>query len=60
MERRKRMFVRSALTIGLPLILIWAFVEELWRGIRSAFRFAWLEVRMNIAAYREQMQREDY
>jgi ABC-type arginine/histidine transport system permease subunit len=54
------MFVRSALTIGLPLILIWAFVEELWRGIRSAFRFAWLEVRMNIAAYREQMQREDY
>jgi hypothetical protein len=42
MERRKRMFVRSALTIGLPLILIWAFVEELWRGIRSAFRFAWL------------------
>ena len=56
----KQIFVRSALTVGLPVILIWAFVEELWRGILSAFRFAWLEVRMNIAAYREQMKREDY
>jgi hypothetical protein len=56
----KQMFVRSALTISLPLILIWAFVEELWRGIRSAFRFAWLEVRANLAAYRDQMKREDY
>ena len=25
----KQMFVRSALTLGLPLILIWAFVAEL-------------------------------
>jgi hypothetical protein len=40
-----RRFVRTALTMGLPLILIWAFVAELWRGLRSAFRFAWLEVR---------------
>jgi hypothetical protein len=57
---RKRMFVRSAITMALPLILIWAFTEELWRGIRSAFRFAWLEVRSNIAAYRNEMGRDDY
>jgi hypothetical protein len=56
----KQMFFRSVITIGLPLVLIWVFVEELWRGIRSAFRFAWLEVRANIAVYRELMQREDY
>jgi hypothetical protein len=56
----KQIFFRSVITIGLPLILIWAFVEELWRGIRSAFRFAWLEVRANLASYRELMHREDY
>lgn len=56
----KRILVRSLLTLGLPLILIWAFAEELWRGIRSAFRFAWLEVRANVDAYRKHMQREDY
>jgi hypothetical protein len=56
----KQMFVRSVLTIALPLILIWAFADELWRGIRSAFRFAWLEVRANLAAYRDQMKQDDY
>jgi hypothetical protein len=56
----KKTFVRSVLTLGLPLVLIWAFTEELWRGIRSAFRFAWLEVRANIAAYRNEMGRDDY
>jgi hypothetical protein len=56
----KQIFIRSALTASLPFVLIWAFVEEMWRGLRSAFRFAWLEVRANIAVYRELMQREDY
>jgi len=56
----KQIFVRSWITIALPFILIWAFAEELWRGLRSAFRFAWLEVRANIASYRDLMQREDY
>jgi hypothetical protein len=56
----KQILVRSLLTLGLPLILIWAFTEELWRGIRSAFRFAWLEVRANLAAYRNEMGRNDY
>jgi hypothetical protein len=55
-----KVFVRSSLTIALPFILIWAFVAELWRGLRSAFRFAWLEVRANIASYRDLMQRKDY
>jgi hypothetical protein len=56
----KKTFVRSVLTLGLPLVLIWAFTEELWRGIRSAFRFAWLEVRCNLEAYRREMERNDY
>jgi hypothetical protein len=56
----KRIFIRSMLMVSLPLVLIWAFAEELWRGLRSAFRFAWLEVRANIAAYRNEMHREDY
>lgn len=55
-----KVFVRSSLTIALPFILIWAFVAELWRGLRSAFRFAWLEVRANIASYRDLMHREDH
>ena len=56
----KQMFVRSALTIGLPLILIWAFVETLLREMRSAFWYARNEVQQNLAAYREQMKKDDY
>lgn len=56
----KQMFIRSALTIGLPIILLWAFADELRRGLRLAFRCAWLEVRANIAAYHDRMNREDY
>jgi hypothetical protein len=56
---KRRMFVRSALTIALPFVLLWAFGAELWRGIRSAFRYAYLEVRANLASYRDFMQRED-
>jgi hypothetical protein len=56
----KQIFIRSSLTIGLPFVLVWAFVAELWRGMRSAFRLAWLEVRANLASYRDLMQREDY
>ena len=53
------MFVRSTLTIALPFVLIWAFVAELWRGLGSAFRYAWLEVRINVASYRDLMKREE-
>jgi hypothetical protein len=56
----KQLFIRSSITVALPFVLIWAFAEELWRGIRSAFRHAWLEVRANIAVYRNEMEREDY
>jgi hypothetical protein len=56
----KQIFIRSSLTIGLPFVLVWAFAAELWRGMRSAFRFAWLEVRANLASYRELMHRDDY
>ena len=56
----KQMFVRSVLTISLPLILIWAFVETLLREMRSAFWYARNEVQQNLAAYREQMKKDDY
>ncbi|TYL72057.1 hypothetical protein [Bradyrhizobium cytisi] len=55
----KQMFVRSVLTAALPFVLAWAFAAELWRGLRSAVRYASLEVRANLASYRELMDRED-
>lgn len=56
----KQLFVRSSMTLALPAILIGVFAAELWRGLRFACRCAWLEVRSNVAAYHELMQREDY
>lgn len=56
----KQIFLRALLTLGLPFVLIWAFADELWRGLRSAFRCAWLEVRANIESYRDLMGREDF
>lgn len=55
----KQIFIRSSLTIALPFVLIRAFASELWGGVRSASRHAWLEVHANIASYRDLMQRED-
>jgi hypothetical protein len=55
----KRIFARSSLTIALPFVLIWAFAAELCGGIRFALRQAWLEVRSNLASYRDLMQRVD-
>lgn len=56
----KQMFVRTTLTLGLPFILVWAFFEVLLRDVRSAFWFAWLEVRCNVESYHREMEREDY
>ena len=56
---RKQIFIRSSLTVALPFVLAWAFAAELWRGLRSAFRYAWLEVYANVESYRDFMQRED-
>jgi len=47
-------------TASLPFVLIYAAAAELLRGIASAFRYAWLEVRIEIDEYRKQMRREDY
>jgi hypothetical protein len=52
------LFVRTALTLLLPIILIWVFVEKLCREIVSAFRYAWLEVRENCEVYRDLMRRD--
>ena len=56
----RQMFVRSALTISLPFVLIFVYFEELWRGFRSSFRFAWLVVRDNCESYRLLMKQEDF
>jgi hypothetical protein len=56
----KQFYVRTLITVGLPLILVGAFTVELFRGIKSAFRFAWLDVQINFDSYKEQMRREDY
>jgi hypothetical protein len=56
----KKRFVRTTLTLALPLILIWAFVETLLREIGSACWYAWNDVQQNVEAYRREMRREDY
>jgi len=48
------------LTIALPFILIWAFVAEFIREVWKAFRYAWLEVRCNVEAYRRYMRSGDW
>jgi hypothetical protein len=55
----RQMFVRTALTVSLPLILILALVGTLLHEMRSAFWFAWQEVRLNVAAYRDHMRWDD-
>jgi hypothetical protein len=47
--------VRIALTLGLPFILVWAFVAELTIGLGRAFLYAWLETKLNLAAYQRLM-----
>jgi hypothetical protein len=41
-------FVRSAMVIGFVPIVAWAFVSTLFREFGSAFKYAWLEVRINV------------
>jgi hypothetical protein len=55
-----QIFVRTIVTIVMPLILLYAFFAELLRGFRSAFVYAWLEVRCEWASYKFQMRRDDY
>jgi len=55
----KQIFLRAALTLALPVILIFAFVGTLLHELRSAFWFAWQEVRLNVEAYRDHMRRDD-
>ena len=56
----KQLVIRSSLTVALPFVLIWAVFEVLFREMRAAFRYAWLEIKANIASYRDLMKREDY
>jgi hypothetical protein len=46
-------FVRSVLILILPFILGWAFFAELFRGIKNAFQYAWLEVRIEYDSFRK-------
>jgi len=46
-------FVRSALVAALPFILLWAFSAELFRGIKSAFWYAWQETRIECDQFRQ-------
>lgn len=56
----KQLFVRTFVTAALPSILIYSLLAELCKGIASAFRHAWIEVRIELEAYRKNMRREDY
>jgi hypothetical protein len=56
----KQIFVRTIITAALPLILTCAFVSELYRGIKSALRFACRDVQIEFKSYKREMRREDY
>lgn len=50
-------FVRSALILALPFILAWAFCSTLVREIKSAFWYAWQEVRIECESFRNLWER---
>jgi hypothetical protein len=56
--RKTRAFVRFAMTVSLPVVLVWAFCSKLCAGIVSAFGDARREVRLNIADYARLMEEE--
>ena len=60
MPTGKQIFVRSALTIALPFILIWSFFATLFAEMKSAFWYAWSDVRGDFDSYRREMRWEDY
>ncbi|RJO66934.1 MAG: hypothetical protein C4523_10590 [Myxococcales bacterium] len=47
----KTIVLRSALIVMTPIILTVAFVGTLIRGIRDAFVYAWLEVRIELSSF---------
>ncbi|MCA1419450.1 hypothetical protein [Bradyrhizobium sp. BRP23] len=55
----RKTFYRSVLTAALPVILLFVFFAELASGLRKAAFYAWLEVRNNVVAYRDEMRRDD-
>ena len=44
--------VRAALIAGAPLIISWGFLSTLLREIRRAFKYAWLDARLEASAAR--------
>lgn len=56
----KQLFVRSALTLALPWLMIWTFFSVLLREVASAFRYAWLQVLIEYEMYVRELRRGDY
>lgn len=54
-----RLFQRVALTVMLPFCLIIAVSLEFCRGIKRAFRDAWLEVLIEMETYHDAMHGDD-
>jgi hypothetical protein len=48
-------FIRSMLLLALPFVLVWSFISELiselFRGMRSAFWYAWQDVRIEYHSF---------
>lgn len=52
----RHLFIRTSMTLALPVVLVWAFLAELLVGIKSALRLAWLETRRNVEVYHRLME----
>ena len=57
MNTRVKIIARVVLTFALPLFLIWAFFATLVCEIGRAFRYAWLEVRITVEQFWQEMRR---
>lgn len=49
--KRGSIVIKIIMTAFLPFGLVFVYFEELFRNMRRAFGYAWLEVRINFSAY---------
>lgn len=53
----RRRLVKTALCIVLPFVLAYAFASTLAREIGRAFRYAWLDAKIEITSFHRYMRR---
>ena len=52
----KRVLLKTMLCVALPVFVVWAFFSTLIREIGRGFRYAWLDVRSEVASFHRYMR----